>query len=179
MYIWAGRILLVAAILCGCAWVGPQRYVGQDLEPLDRHPLESSAALREIRTNTFVLSYRRQIDSVRNEITLGGQIQYTLDEDTHRLGGIVNRMLLETIYVQTLFADVTGKVIAVDAFRLYPREIKFYPVKFENRLPLPSGAAMLTFRLTTYFIDGATRMVSRQISPTQTEEIGGIDGADD
>ena len=167
--------LLAVLVLTACAWGGAQRHIGQRLEPEDRHALGAPSGEHRIETNTFVFMEKYRLDRTAGRMYLGGRIQYTFDEDTHRVGAIINRFWIESVYVQALFADLTGKVIAVETFRLYPEVPIFYPVAFERDLSLPPGSEFVTFRLTTYLRDGGNRMVSRQINATQTEETGGVD----
>ncbi len=168
-------ILIAGLLISACAWGGAGRYVGQALEPEDRHPIDAASGSHVITTNTFTLQESYRLDRAANQITLTGRIQYTFDEDTHRVGAIVNRLWTESIYIQALFADAAGEVIAVESIRRYPETPLFYPVSFEQTLPLPPGSAFLTFRLTSYLRDGGTRMISRQVSATETEETGGVD----
>jgi len=170
-----GLIMLAVQFLAACAWSGAQRYIGQTLVPEDRHVLAAPSGAHTVRTNSFVLTDHYRIAAAGDEIHLSGQIKYTFDEDTHRLGAVLNRLATESIYIQTLFADRTGKVIAVEAIRLYPYEPIFYPVSFERTLSLPPGSEFMTYRLTSYFRDSGNRMVSRQINATETEETGGVD----
>jgi hypothetical protein len=169
------RLSLVIFLFLGaCAWGGAQRYIGQPLEPEERRPLDT-AGEHVTRTNTFILHEEYRVDRAANQIQLAGRLNYEFP-DSHWLGAISNRLRVETIYVQVLFADQAGEVIAIESFRLYPREPIFAPVSFEQTLRLPPESAFSALRLTSYFLDGKNQIVSRQISATKTEETGGVGG---
>jgi hypothetical protein len=169
-------VLIAFLFLGACAWGGSQGHIGQNLEPEDRRALDTATGEHVTRTNTFIMHETYRIDQAASQVHLSGKLNYTFDTSVHWLGATTNRMWIDTIYVQALFADRSGEVIAIEPFRIYPREPIFSPVSFEQTLPLPPESAFMTLRLTTYFLDGATQMISRQISATQTEETGGIDG---
>jgi hypothetical protein len=172
-------VLTIAFFFTACYYLQPKDYLGQKLDTTHLQPLTSGSGEQHYQTTAFKTSFNYNIDSKRAEISLDGSLRCVLDPGTHWLGAILNRLSLDRVTINLLFADAAGTIAAVQQIRLAPDSFVFAPVMFKRTLPFQSSYKWVTVRVTAEMNDYEAEVTSYQIDETKSKEVGHFSDIED
>jgi hypothetical protein len=164
--------IMLAIFVSSCYYMQAGNYIGQKLDTAHLQPLNPDGGEHHFQTTSFKTSYQYRFDPAFSQMSLDGSIQCILDPGTHWLGAILNRLSLDRVTVNFLFANADGTVAAVEQIRLSPQLFVFDPMTFKRVLPVRPAFKWVTIRVTAEMSDYDARIRSYQIDETKSKEVG-------